>query len=259
MLYISDDWGLQILIISPKNNIHLLCLFFHICLLIFRILLYCITSLTSFSVSRILMHSWNFTLSMQEMTGLCSFMLDQSRKDSDYCMETAFTTYLVRYIYYNHMILHWLFGSANLPKLCYDILPPVFVAYDFYKMNFVILIGVIMVLRCMVTFVNFISLVWPHSKLMLMSAQEKFMFLYVKLCLAIVLMILFEENKDFYASILLVNSTCCLKCHLVEDQSGAMLSIFSSNLHILSFLCVIVFYDNHMPNATVLYLINMEN
>ncbi|KAG6537578.1 hypothetical protein ZIOFF_002672 [Zingiber officinale] len=38
--------------------------------------------------------AWKRYAGVQEMTGLCSFMLDQSRKDSDYCMETAFTTYL---------------------------------------------------------------------------------------------------------------------------------------------------------------------
>lgn len=32
---------------------------------------------------------------LQEMSGLCYFMLDQSRKDAEYCMENAFTTYLV--------------------------------------------------------------------------------------------------------------------------------------------------------------------
>lgn len=38
--------------------------------------------------------AWKRYAGVQEMTGLCYFMLDQSRKDSDYCMETAFTTYL---------------------------------------------------------------------------------------------------------------------------------------------------------------------
>ena len=32
---------------------------------------------------------------LQEMSGLCYFMLDQSRKDAEYYMENAFTTYLV--------------------------------------------------------------------------------------------------------------------------------------------------------------------
>jgi hypothetical protein len=32
---------------------------------------------------------------LQEMSGLCYFMLDQSRKDAEYCMENAFSTYLV--------------------------------------------------------------------------------------------------------------------------------------------------------------------
>lgn len=31
----------------------------------------------------------------QEMMGLAYFMLDQSRKDAEYCMENALTTYLV--------------------------------------------------------------------------------------------------------------------------------------------------------------------
>ena len=33
--------------------------------------------------------------SMQEMMGLTYFMLDQSRKEAEYCMENAFNTYLV--------------------------------------------------------------------------------------------------------------------------------------------------------------------
>ena len=36
-----------------------------------------------------------FHLFLQEMMGLAYFMLDQSRKDAEYCMENAFTTYLV--------------------------------------------------------------------------------------------------------------------------------------------------------------------
>lgn len=32
---------------------------------------------------------------LQEMMGLTYFMLDQSRKDAEYCMENAFITYLV--------------------------------------------------------------------------------------------------------------------------------------------------------------------
>lgn len=32
---------------------------------------------------------------LQEMSGLCYFILDQSRKDAEYCMENAFSTYLV--------------------------------------------------------------------------------------------------------------------------------------------------------------------
>jgi hypothetical protein len=41
-------------------------------------------------------HSHNICLCLlQEMSGLCYFMLDQSRKDAEYCMENAFTTYLV--------------------------------------------------------------------------------------------------------------------------------------------------------------------
>lgn len=31
----------------------------------------------------------------QEMMGLTYFMLDQSRKDAEYCMENAFSTYQV--------------------------------------------------------------------------------------------------------------------------------------------------------------------
>ncbi|WOK92067.1 trafficking protein particle complex subunit 8 isoform X1 [Canna indica] len=38
--------------------------------------------------------AWKRYAGVQEMTGLCYFMLDQSRKDSDYCMENAFSTYL---------------------------------------------------------------------------------------------------------------------------------------------------------------------
>lgn len=34
-------------------------------------------------------------LLFQEMMGLAYFMLDQSRKEAEYCMENAFTTYLV--------------------------------------------------------------------------------------------------------------------------------------------------------------------
>jgi hypothetical protein len=42
------------------------------------------------------LHSHNIGLCLlQEMSGLCYFMLDQSRKDAEYCMENAFTTYLV--------------------------------------------------------------------------------------------------------------------------------------------------------------------
>uniref|UniRef100_A0A0E0KJW9 Trafficking protein particle complex subunit 8 n=1 Tax=Oryza punctata TaxID=4537 RepID=A0A0E0KJW9_ORYPU len=33
-------------------------------------------------------------LNQQEMSGLCYFMLDQSRKDAEYCMDSAFSTYL---------------------------------------------------------------------------------------------------------------------------------------------------------------------
>lgn len=36
---------------------------------------------------------------MQEMMGLSLFMLDQSRKDSEVCLETAFNTYLVQKLY----------------------------------------------------------------------------------------------------------------------------------------------------------------
>lgn len=38
--------------------------------------------------------SWKHYAGVQEMMGLAYFMLDQSRKDSEYCMETAFNTYL---------------------------------------------------------------------------------------------------------------------------------------------------------------------
>ncbi|MQL72415.1 hypothetical protein Taro_004755 [Colocasia esculenta] len=37
--------------------------------------------------------SWKHYAGAQEMVGLCLFMLDQSRKDSEYCMENAFHTY----------------------------------------------------------------------------------------------------------------------------------------------------------------------
>lgn len=36
----------------------------------------------------------------QEMMGLAYFMLDQSRKDAEYCMESAFSTYLVKLKHY---------------------------------------------------------------------------------------------------------------------------------------------------------------
>ncbi|KAK8963015.1 hypothetical protein KSP40_PGU012905 [Platanthera guangdongensis] len=38
--------------------------------------------------------AWKRYAGVQEMMGLAYFMLDQSRKDSEYCMETAFNTYL---------------------------------------------------------------------------------------------------------------------------------------------------------------------
>ncbi|KAM3260886.1 hypothetical protein ACQJBY_051880 [Aegilops geniculata] len=38
--------------------------------------------------------AWKRFAGVQEMSGLCYFMLDQSRKDAEYCMENAFTTYL---------------------------------------------------------------------------------------------------------------------------------------------------------------------
>ncbi|KAL7096493.1 hypothetical protein ACP275_10G083100 [Erythranthe tilingii] len=38
--------------------------------------------------------AWKYYAGVQEMMGLAYFMLDQSRKDSEYCMENAFTTYL---------------------------------------------------------------------------------------------------------------------------------------------------------------------
>lgn len=37
---------------------------------------------------------------VQEMMGLSYFMLDQSRKESEYCMESAFNTYLVNIKYW---------------------------------------------------------------------------------------------------------------------------------------------------------------
>lgn len=37
----------------------------------------------------------NFHLLLQEMMGLAYFLLDQSRKEAESCMENAFTTYLV--------------------------------------------------------------------------------------------------------------------------------------------------------------------
>lgn len=36
-----------------------------------------------------------FRFLLQEMMGLSYFLLDQSRKEAEYCMENAFTTYLV--------------------------------------------------------------------------------------------------------------------------------------------------------------------
>jgi hypothetical protein len=39
-------------------------------------------------------------LFLQEMMGLAFFMLDQSRKEADYCMENAFSTYLVCLVCY---------------------------------------------------------------------------------------------------------------------------------------------------------------
>jgi len=36
----------------------------------------------------------------QEMMGLTYFMLDQSRKEAEYCMENAFNTYLVCMVYF---------------------------------------------------------------------------------------------------------------------------------------------------------------
>ncbi|WVZ60808.1 LOW QUALITY PROTEIN: hypothetical protein U9M48_010785, partial [Paspalum notatum var. saurae] len=38
--------------------------------------------------------AWKRFAGVQEMSGLCYFMLDQSRKDAEYCMENAFSTYL---------------------------------------------------------------------------------------------------------------------------------------------------------------------
>ncbi|PIN03140.1 Protein with predicted involvement in meiosis (GSG1) [Handroanthus impetiginosus] len=38
--------------------------------------------------------AWKHYAGVQEMMGLAYFMLDQSRKDAEYCMENAFTTYL---------------------------------------------------------------------------------------------------------------------------------------------------------------------
>lgn len=38
--------------------------------------------------------AWKHYAGVQEMMGLTYFMLDQSRKDGEYCMENAFTTYL---------------------------------------------------------------------------------------------------------------------------------------------------------------------
>jgi hypothetical protein len=42
----------------------------------------------------------DFLLFLQEMTGLAFFMLDQSRKEAEYCMENAFSTYLVCLVCY---------------------------------------------------------------------------------------------------------------------------------------------------------------
>ncbi|XP_020095709.1 trafficking protein particle complex subunit 8 isoform X1 [Ananas comosus] len=38
--------------------------------------------------------AWKRYAGVQEMSGLCYFMLDQSRKEAEYCMENAFSTYL---------------------------------------------------------------------------------------------------------------------------------------------------------------------
>ncbi|ONM10029.1 Tetratricopeptide repeat (TPR)-like superfamily protein [Zea mays] len=38
--------------------------------------------------------AWKRFAGVQEMSGLCYFILDQSRKDAEYCMENAFSTYL---------------------------------------------------------------------------------------------------------------------------------------------------------------------
>ncbi|XP_006650699.2 trafficking protein particle complex subunit 8 isoform X1 [Oryza brachyantha] len=38
--------------------------------------------------------AWKRFAGVQEMSGLCYFMLDQSRKDAEYCMDSAFSTYL---------------------------------------------------------------------------------------------------------------------------------------------------------------------
>ncbi|KAL0346986.1 UNVERIFIED_CONTAM: Trafficking protein particle complex subunit [Sesamum calycinum] len=40
--------------------------------------------------------AWKHYAGVQEMMGLAYFMLDQARKDAEYCMENAFTTYLKR-------------------------------------------------------------------------------------------------------------------------------------------------------------------
>lgn len=50
-------------------------------------------------------------LLFQEMMGLTYFMLDQSRKEAEYCMENAFSTY---YVWFNFQMITFSLGVALL-------------------------------------------------------------------------------------------------------------------------------------------------
>jgi hypothetical protein len=58
-------------------------------------------------------------LFFQEMMGLTYFMLDQSRKEAEYCMENAFNTYLVRMVYFGSRERFVFFKKM----LCYCYIP----------------------------------------------------------------------------------------------------------------------------------------
>ncbi|KAH7554180.1 hypothetical protein JRO89_XS12G0127000 [Xanthoceras sorbifolium] len=66
-------------------------------------------------VELLCMHRPSFSLPhplLQEMTGLTYFMLDQSRKEAEYCMENAFSTYLV--LLHLGITLMWLASMRRL-------------------------------------------------------------------------------------------------------------------------------------------------